>query len=98
MTAFHVIFLLLCCFICYCTCSSDYADFDIRDEFIPEQCDQIATAGDHLLIEYDIVFANGTKGAALKEPSQLYHILLDLSVRLVSICPRILLPYHCIIT
>ena len=61
--------------------SGDYTDYTIEDVFIPAQCDSIAKPADHLLLEYTIVFENGTIASYLKRPSQLYHVLLDKSVR-----------------
>ena len=60
--------------------SSDYSDSTTEDVFIPTQCDSIAKPGDHLLLEYTVLFNNGTVASHLKRPSQLYHILLDKSV------------------
>ena len=54
--------------------------FTSEDLFIPDQCDAIAKAGDHLLIEYSITYSNGSTGANLKRPAQLYHVLLESKV------------------
>lgn len=51
--------------------------FMVTDVFIPSDCESIAKSGDHLLIEYAVVFQNGTEGSVLREPSQLVHILLS---------------------
>ena len=61
---------------CWSTTCNAYTTEDI---FVPEQCDSIAKAGDHLLIEYSVTLANGTSGASLKAPDQLYHVLVDAS-------------------
>jgi hypothetical protein len=51
-----------------------------EDVFVPKDCAKIAKAGDHLLIEYTVVFENGTYGPSLTQPEQLYHVLLESSV------------------
>jgi hypothetical protein len=45
-----------------------------EDVFVPKDCVKIAKAGDHLLIEYTVVFENGTYGPSLTQPEQLYHV------------------------
>lgn len=57
-----------------------HASFSTLDVYVPEQCDTVAKAGDHVLMEYRILFANGSSGATVKKPGQLYHILMDDSV------------------
>lgn len=52
-------------------------DYDVEDVYVPPDCDGIATIGDHLLLEYAVHFSNGTTGASLKKPSQLFHLVLD---------------------
>ena len=75
-----VLLAFLCC--CSVWSSSDFTDYTTEDVFIPAQCDSIAKAGDHLLLEYVIAFSNGTVAAEHKSPEQLYHILLDMSEEL----------------
>jgi hypothetical protein len=58
----------------------DSKDYTTEDIFIPAQCDSVAKPGDHLLLEYEVRFGNGTISSSLRRPSQLYHILLDKSV------------------
>lgn len=76
-----IFILLICNQISLIKCGSDYTDYEINDIYIPENCEQIAKQGDHLLLEYEITFSDGSFGASLKQPDQLYHILLDISVR-----------------
>ena len=61
-------------------CFSSAQVFTTEDINIPSECESIVSGGDHLLLEYEILFANGTKGAAVKRPSQLYHIIADPTV------------------
>ncbi len=56
------------------------SDFVTEDIFIPTECVKIAKPGDHILLEYAVLFSNGSTGASLKRPSQLYHVLLESSV------------------
>ena len=79
----HTIISIVCFFIFsgIVWSSSDFTDYSTEDVFVPVQCDSVAKPGDHLLLEYSIVLANGTITSYLKAPSQLYHILLDKSVR-----------------
>lgn len=58
-------------------CSLEDASFLVEDVFKPEKCDVLAKDGDHVLLEYEVIFANGTAGASLKAPSQLYHVSLN---------------------
>ena len=53
--------------------------FRIEDVFIPDNCESVAKPSDHLLIEYEIQFHNGSIGSNTKKPQQLYHIQLDLN-------------------
>ncbi len=59
--------------------------FVTEDLFVPAECDSIARPKDNLLLEYNILFANGSHGASLNQPSQLYHVLLASTVRLSSL-------------
>jgi len=78
--AFSVLLAFLYC--CAVWSSSDFTDYTTEDVYVPVQCDSIAKAGDHLLLEYVITFSNGTLAAEHKSPEQLYHILLDMSEEL----------------
>ena len=60
--------------------SSDYTDYTTHDVYVPTQCDSVAKAGDHLLLEYRVVLSNGTVTSSLKAPSQLFPVLLEASV------------------
>lgn len=52
-------------------------EYIVEDIFIPAECESVAAPGDHVLLEYAIRFRNGSAGAYLKRPSQLFHVLLD---------------------
>lgn len=49
----------------------------IVDVFVPESCENIAEPGDHLLVEYDFRYDNGTIATQRHPPSQLFHIQLS---------------------
>jgi hypothetical protein len=51
--------------------------YTTEDVFVPSDCESIAKLGDHILLEYTVLFANGSAGATLTRPSQLYHVLLQ---------------------
>lgn len=55
--------------------------YSSEDVFVPANCNKIASPGDHLLLEYTVVYANGTTGAEVKRPNQLFHVHLEASVR-----------------
>eukprot|EP01038_Epipyxis_sp_PR26KG_P017752 gene17752-24747_t len=59
--------------------SSCYAGYDVTDIFVPNDCEAIVKPGDHVLLEYELLYENGTVGTSLKQPSQLYHVLVDQS-------------------
>jgi hypothetical protein len=61
-----------------CLCGA--VDYEVKDLFVPNECESVAGAGDHLLIEYSVHFSNGTDGAYLRKPSQLFHLILDSKV------------------
>mmetsp|Transcript_25947 Transcript_25947/g.24795 ORF Transcript_25947/g.24795 Transcript_25947/m.24795 type:complete len:322 (-) Transcript_25947:52-1017(-) len=48
-----------------------------EDYFVPESCEKIAEQSDHLLIEYEFVFANGSRGLSVLAPDQLFHMQLS---------------------
>lgn len=77
----HSFLPIILAFICLYSVqsASDYTDYTTEDVFIPAQCDSIAKPGDHLLLEYVVSFANGSIASEHKAPTQLYHILLDMS-------------------
>lgn len=54
--------------------------YTVEDVYVPNNCDKAAAVSDHLLIEYELVYHNGTVRASIKRPSQLLHIQLDDSV------------------
>jgi hypothetical protein len=58
------------------------SDYQVEDIYIPSDCEKITKAGDHLLLEYAISFFDGTNGASLKRPAQLYHLTLSATVSL----------------
>lgn len=49
----------------------------IKDIFVPETCENIAGAGDHLLVEFDLKTADGTSLAAVTAPDSLLYIHLS---------------------
>jgi hypothetical protein len=53
--------------------------FKTEDIYVSSTCDAIAEAGDHLLLEYTAIYANGTVAEELKEPEQLFHVYLEFS-------------------
>ena len=55
-------------------------EYTVEDLFIPSECERVAGNGDHLLLEYAVQFLNGTEGAYLRRPSQLFHVMLDSKV------------------
>jgi hypothetical protein len=48
-----------------------------EDYFVPESCDKIAEQSDHLLVEYEFIFANGSRGLSVLAPDQLFHMQLS---------------------
>lgn len=50
-----------------------------EDLYVSPTCDEIAMSGDHILLEYSLVFANGTEWIGVQAPEQLYHVALDIS-------------------
>lgn len=64
--------------------ASHSVPFSTEDIFVPPECESIAKPGDHILLEYNVLFANGSSGASLKQPSQLYHVLLASTVLTLS--------------
>jgi hypothetical protein len=76
MSPLSVYFLL--CFFFVSSLGSKH--FTTEDVFIPDECESIAKPGDHILLEYTVVFANGTEGSSLRRPAQLYHVLLETTV------------------
>ena len=49
----------------------------INDLYVPETCENIAEPGDHLLVEYELKYVNGTVATSLSAPHQLFHIQLS---------------------
>ena len=52
------------------------SDVKIEDIYVPETCENIAEAGDHLLVEFELKHANGTVAAWLAAPKPWFHIQL----------------------
>lgn len=73
-----LIFAVLCAL--YSQCISASPVYTSEDVFVPANCNKIASPGDHMLLEYSVVYANGTNGAYVRRPNQLYHVLLESSV------------------
>lgn len=57
--------------------------YTIEDVFIPDNCDSIAKPTDHVLIEYEVLFQNGSTGLSSKKPEQLFHFVVESTVSLV---------------
>lgn len=80
----------LCCGILYCALvllgiASLKADLSVESIFSPDNCESLHS-GDHLLIEFEFFFSNGTAGLSMKKPGQLFHLVLEDSVRLSLVC------------
>ena len=58
------------------SCSSTVPSVRTEDIFVPANCEHIAEQGDHLLIDYQFIFANGSVGASATVPNQLFHMQL----------------------
>eukprot|EP01039_Chlorochromonas_danica_P001551 gene1549-1689_t len=50
---------------------------DVEDVFFPVDCEKVAQAGDHVLLEYSVVLSNGTISHRVGAPNQFYHAILD---------------------
>ena len=50
--------------------------FQFDSTYLPEICEQTAQPTDHILLEFDIIAANGTSFANVKLPNQLFHTVL----------------------
>ena len=79
-----LLFVTFSSFSKYCQASSDVQTrlwhFEFEDLFVPDSCDEIANVGDHLLLEFEVLFQNGSTAAAIKRPQNLKHVVLDSSV------------------
>lgn len=52
--------------------------FSVEDVNIPNDgCEVFAQLGDHVLIEFEILFQNGTVGNSVKRPEQLFYFQID---------------------
>jgi hypothetical protein len=56
---------------------SSNRNYHFTDVFVPDDCTVIASPTDHILIEYEIRFQNGSFGPSTKAPNQLYHIVVE---------------------
>ena len=54
--------------------------FDVVSSNFKTYLKSIAKPGDHLLLEYSIVFRNGSVAYKVAKPQQLHHIILESSV------------------
>jgi len=72
-------FFCFTCIISLLICQFPANSIDIDEIFVPATCESIVKPGDHLLIEYSIIFKNGTEAFSLKRPEQLFHIILESS-------------------
>lgn len=50
--------------------------FEIEDLHIPADCESVVKAGDHLLLEYSLLYENGTSAHSLAAPSSLLHTIV----------------------
>lgn len=55
--------------------------YTTEDIYVNGECSTPAQFGDHVLLEYSILLANGSYGSVLKRPSQLVHTILKSEVR-----------------
>lgn len=64
--------------ICFGTIFSSTVPNSMRmnDIFIPASCEHIAEQGDHLLLDFQFIFLNGSIGASATAPNQLFHMQL----------------------
>lgn len=60
-------------------------NFRVEDVFVPDACEVFVNPMDHVLVEYEVLFANGSHGTSVKAPNQLFHIQIDSSAN-VRIC------------
>ncbi len=51
-----------------------------EDIYVPNNCESVVGTGDHVLLEYEVRFKNGTRGSYLRKPSQLFHIIVNFAV------------------
>ena len=63
--------------ICILLLSCSVVSVVINDLYVPETCTNIAEPGDHLLVEYELKYVNGTIATSLSAPHQLFHIQLS---------------------
>jgi hypothetical protein len=57
------------------------ANYRTEDLFFPNDCESLANIDDHVLVEYEVYFSNGTLATSLKKPSQLIHVHLTMQVQ-----------------
>lgn len=58
------------------TCDSNDL-FSVEDVNTPQECDNIAKVGDHLLVEYSVIFQNSSVGYSVESPESLFHFILE---------------------
>ena len=65
-------------------CYSKFTDeFHFEDIYVPETCAESALTHDHLLLEYAVVYGNGTKVSEFSSPGQLFHYYLENAVSIL---------------
>jgi hypothetical protein len=74
-----LIIIIALCFSHISVLSTDGSSYETEEIFNPNDCEKIAQPGDHLLIEYSMVFENQTTFASVAAPDPHFHILLDFS-------------------
>ena len=68
---------------------------EYSDIYVPDNCDSFAQPGDHVLVEFEIFYSNGTVAQHVKRPDQLVHFVVQegvVSSSVRSVC--ILSMYH----
>jgi hypothetical protein len=73
--------------------------YEFEDVFVPsDECEVFVQPNDHVLIEYDIIFQNGSVPTSVHRPDQLFYFQADGSVcgYAVAAVPTLFyLPYFC---
>lgn len=50
---------------------------EYTDVFVPDNCDSFAQPGDHVLVEFELFYSNGTVAQSAKRPDQLVHFVVQ---------------------
>lgn len=51
--------------------------FETADLFIPTDCESVVKPGDHLILQYELIYENGTTAYNVAPPSQLLHVTVS---------------------